>query len=110
MRSAKPGSDSPIAMTTETRMSAALSMQRLRRGVQRKALQRLADVVDVVDLAAEHAEASVMAGVLLEQDRPPVVDLVRQQHGLDLEQAVDRRAPGEGRQVARRVAQHRSGA
>src|SRR5262249_60993011 len=70
MRSAKPGSDSPIAMTTETRMSAGLSMQRLRRRrAQREALQRRADVVDVVDLAAEHAEAAVMAGGVLSEER-----------------------------------------
>src|SRR4029450_744562 len=68
--------------------------------------QRLVEVVDVVDLAAQNGNDIRRRRIALEQDRPAVVDAALRQDRLDLPQRSHVGALPQGGQVTRRVSAH----
>src|SRR5262247_4452348 len=92
--------------TTETKMSRLIRPSGwscyflCRRG------QRLVQVVDVVDLAAQNGDDIRRCRIALEQDRPAVVDAALRQDRLDLPQRSHVSALSQDGHVARRITAH----
>ena len=73
---------------------------------KRLAIKLLKNVVDIVDLAAQHGIAAGQAWMFFKEDRSPVIPFVLQQDRLDLLERVDVDSALNCRDVACNVAAH----
>src|SRR5215475_8458646 len=92
--------------TTETKMSRLIRPSGWSCYFLCRRRQRLVQVVDIIDLAAQNGDDIGRCRIALEQDRPAVVDPALRQDGLDLPQRSHVSALFQDGHIACRVTAH----